>query len=419
MRWPHPPRRTTIIIIVVIGIIVFAYKKIHKLESRFQYTLPFQISKGRPDQSDSRAALHCPSEVEHLRRHDYGLTREIMYQKRCIRPSIDENIDRTAVSELADSLVGEGRLLQLDGTCDGWEAPQCEEVAITVPPAYPKQKYSHLFFGVATSYDRLNVSMSQFEIWLANSGAQLLAIVTDAEDRHGEFSSLSLQFREHGIELIMVKPWDKSLGPNEQHFTVLRDLLWHSTPETKWVGIIDDDTFFPSLYPLSQTLEKYDHTKNAYLGALSENFDQVKHHGFMAFGGAGIFLSMPLVRKLEPHIEQCLNEYGVPQGDGLLKYCIYSKTKAKLSMIPGLHQLDMNGDMGGFYESRGLPLSLHHWKSWHKAPVDMMGKVLEFCGGCFLQRFRFGSDTVLTNGYSIAMYQGGTGNLDFDRIEGT
>lgn len=217
----------------------------------------------------------------------------------------------------------------------------------------------------------------------------------------------------------MIRPWNMILGANEQHFIIIRDLVWLSTTETKWIAIIDDDTYFPTLYPLALALDKHDANAPTYLGALSENFDQVKNHGFMAFGGAGAFLSIPLARKLESYVDQCLKEDTLDQGDGLLKNCIYRKTKTKLSIMPGLHQLDMKGDLSGFYESGVFPTSLHHWKSWHDAPVDKMGMIGEMCGGCFLQRFKFGSDTVLTNGYSIASYSNGTASIDLSQTEAT
>lgn len=38
---------------------------------------------------------------------------------------------------------------------------------------------------------------------------------------------------------------------------------------------------------------------------------------------------------------------------------------------------------------------------------------------CFLQRWRFGGDTVFSNGYSIAKYRSGVESLDLDKMEHT
>ena len=78
------------------------------------------------------------------------------------------------------------------------------------------------------------------------------------------------------------------------------------------------------------------------------------------------------------------------------------------------------GDRSGVFESGRQILSLHHWKEgyWSENgagldairhsrwfPMDTMSLVSSLCGDtCFLQRFQFGNDTLLTNGYSIAVY---------------
>ncbi|KAL8703753.1 MAG: hypothetical protein Q9225_008111, partial [Loekoesia sp. 1 TL-2023] len=87
---------------------------------------------------------------------------------------------------------------------------------------------------------------------------------------------------------------------------------------------------------------------------------------------------------------------------------------------PALHQMDIFGDLSGVYESGRLPLSLHHWKGGDY-PVDLMSLVSDICGDCFLQRWQFGKDTVLTNGFSIARYPEGeyANGLDFSKAEMT
>ncbi|KAH7012282.1 uncharacterized protein B0I36DRAFT_389729 [Microdochium trichocladiopsis] len=48
-----------------------------------------------------------------------------------------------------------------------------------------------------------------------------------------------------------------------------------------------------------------------------------------------------------------------------------------------------------------------------------MAQATNFCGNCFLQRFIFGNDTVLSNGYSITVYPKGVDSLDLNKIERT
>lgn len=117
--------------------------------------------------------------------------------------------------------------------------------------------------------------------------------------------------------------------------------------DTHWLGILDDDTFLPAIEPLSAALAAHDHTKPAYLGDLSESFAATRF-GMAAFGGAGIFLSVPLAEELEPHLGNCLSGRG---GDMQLMECIHDHTHARLERVTGLMQQDMKGNLDGFFES--------------------------------------------------------------------
>jgi hypothetical protein len=133
-------------------------------------------------------------------------------------------------------------------------------------------------------------------------------------------------------------------------------------------------------------------------------------YGDMAFGGAGVFLSRPLAETVAGMVEECLDTASITSGDGILRDCVgrisqQSSRKIPLTYLHGLYQLDIHNDASGFFEADPQPLlSVHHWKSWFRDPIDQMAAVTRWCGSCFLQRWRFGGDTVLTNGYSIAVY---------------
>ncbi|CAI6099590.1 hypothetical protein V2G26_015760 [Clonostachys chloroleuca] len=362
-------------------------------------------------------AKECPLESSYLRRHENSLTREIVYHSHCIRLSDTELAQRNVVADINAPLLERGRIIDRQGSCEEWKPTRCDTIDLKVPRPFPTQKYPQLLFGLATSYDRLLDSLSQLTHWLSGTGARLVVIIIDADNHASELGRLLHLFRSHDIDLVVAPPWaDGSLGANEQHFTILRDMLNHLTPATKWLGVIDDDTFFPSLYPLAALLADRDHTKPAYLGALSESLDALQRHGMMAYGGAGAFLTISLAEQIEPKIESCLKSSPSPQGDALLKNCIANQTTTELELLPGLNQLDIMGDPSGFYESGRYPVSLHHWKSWHHNPVDLMAKTTELCGSCMMQRWRFGSDTVLSNGYSIVQYKEG---IDLEELEHT
>ncbi|KAM7192462.1 putative glycosyltransferase [Rhypophila sp. PSN 637] len=380
----------------------------------------------------------CTPEMDFLRRQELGLTETIRYTRRCIRPIRSDKVDRNVLTNISTPLVNTATMATINLTsCARTEIPPCKEevLELHVPNPYPERKYPHLLFGVASSYARMESSIDAFATWLSGTDAQLYVIIQDA-DKHF-LSDLEQLYRDSGIEATFSA---KNEPPTIEHlhFLLVRSLLAFSTPDvTTWMGIIDDDTFLPHLYPLqTRILSKFNPQKAHWIGALSDDFNAISLWGFMAFGGAGVFLSLPLAKEIEPHIETCIKRARIQSGDGILKECVYAYTRTKLSIVKGLYQHDIRGDVSGFYEGGlDVPVSLHHWRSWYREE-GLPGGVLvgkEVCGGCWLQRFKFGgiqggvNDMLFVNGYSISEYfpgtwkagPGGLDKIDLGRIEGT
>ena len=372
-----------------------------------------------PSERPPLAPGECIPEVEFLRRAELGLSDNIVYSRRCIRPIGTDKVDRDVVANISRPLINHKTTINLT-SCSHVEFVACDHLPLDVPFAYPEEQYDHFVFGVSTTYKRLSDSLPAFAHWLTGTKATLVAVIVDAE-KDGEAKNLTAleELYAQSDVILSTAKGNASLTTDQNHFTMLKDILDATTPNTKWIGVLDDDTFFPSLYPLNQALKTYDHTKSLWLGALSEDFGSVRSWGFMAFGGAGIFLTMSLARQLEPYIHQCIAEARLPTGDAILRDCVYDHSTTKLTLVPGLFQHDMHGDVSGFYESGVRPLSLHHWKSWYKEPVDKMAAVTGICGDCFLQRWQFGEDTLFANGYSISLYRNGVESVDLSRMEGS
>ncbi|RYP75779.1 hypothetical protein DL770_007346 [Monosporascus sp. CRB-9-2] len=274
---------------------------------------------------------------------------------------------------------------------------------------------------MATTFNRLRESLAHIAHWCSGRGTKIIVIIVDWDDRYREISSLLEEFHRQDIEATFFKPLNESHTTSQSHFMVLTQMVRESGRETKWFGLLDDDTFFPHLKPLSDALAKLDHTREMYVGGLAEDFGSIRNFGLMAYGGAGAYLSAPLARKLGD-LEQatkCIHETPPDFGDVIIRDCIYHHSKTKLTWLPGLYQHDLTGDLSGFFESGVEPLNLHHWNSWYKEPVTKMAATTKFCGGCFLQRWRFGKDTVFSNGYSIVKYRHGLENLDLNKMEHT
>lgn len=434
---------------------------------------------------DYSTAPQCIPELEHLKK--LGLTSNIKFTRRCIKPVFstaapqsspaDPNaggVDRDVVANMTQPLLANPpvdiNLLSCDGIADDYIP--CEPFKLAVPDPYPERvgQYDHLLFAIATSSERLKIAKPHFAHWMAKSGSPLIALLTDRpneesgqtqEDLEAEQSTtwpaLIDDFAAAGIQLLLVRPHDPAHSVPQSHMMVIRDMLAHvqarrmasseyadsggldlAHNDTAWLGILDDDTFLPAIEPLAAALGQHDHTRPAYLGDLSESFAATRF-GMAAFGGAGIFLSVPLAEELEPHLVDCLSGRG---GDMQLMECVHDHTHTRLERVKGLQQQDMHGNMDGFFESGWRFLTLHHWKSWYTAPVLDMARVALVCGGCFLQRWRFpdfgsssqnrtevgawesgdGTDgskaeVVFTNGYSIVRYPNGAPELN--RMEGT
>lgn len=433
---------------------------------------------------DYSATPQCIPELEHLKK--LGLTSNIKFTRRCIKPVFstaapqsspaDPNaggVDRDVVANITQPLIKSSsidvNLLSCDSIADDYIP--CEPFKLAVPDPYPERvgQYDHLLFAIATSSERLKIAKPHFAHWMAKSGSPLIALLTDRPNEESGQTQEDLEleqattwpaliddFAKAGIQLLLVRPHDPTHSVPQSHLMVILDMLAHvrarrmaasehadegadlAHNDTYWLGILDDDTFLPAIEPLAAALAAYDHTKPAYLGDLSESFAATRF-GMAAFGGAGIFISVPLAEELEPYLSDCLSGRG---GDMQLMECVHDHTHTRLERVKGLQQQDMKGELDGFFESGWRFLTLHHWKSWYSAPVLDMARVALVCGGCFLQRWRFPdfgmssknrtdagawdsgdgmdaskAEVVFTNGYSIVRYPNGAPELNL--MEGT
>lgn len=253
--------------------------------------------------------------------------------------------------------------------------------------------------------------------WLPHTNARLYAMVIEGTDENGdipandrEMAELEKEFQDQGMKVTIIHPLSKNDRFEQRYFSLVQIMYRARDANTEWVITIDDDTFFPSLHNLEQMLLRYDSSQPHYIGSLSEDWWAVKEYGLMAFGGASIILSTPLAQIIDEHNNECKEHPRKTAGDVTIMDCVYRFTQVKLDNIPALHQVDLHGDLSGFYESGREYLSLHHWKgsfSDYKVEIEKMHLVADICSDCFLQRWQFSDDLVLTNGFSIVKYPEG------------
>lgn len=277
------------------------------------------------------------------------------------------------------------------------------------------EETSRILFGLATTADRLDHLLPSLLYSYGNTKASLLVLVPESDD------DLALQqtyFRNRGLD-VTLKP--SPLEFTARYFGMVQAFAEHirtERPQTTWVGFMDDDTFFPSLSTIANELKLFDATKKHYIGSLSEASWQVDTFGHIAFGGAGVFVSKPLLDVLETYYDEC-QSWGEQPGDQKLGQCIQRFGEVALTIWPSLYQMDMKGEVDGMYESGRKIESLHHWNSWYTQDVVKMCTVAAAAGRrSVLRRWVFDqkeivnpstgrsvrSFWVLTNGYSLVRY---------------
>ena len=367
----------------------------------------------------------CSLEIDWLRRADRPST--FNYARREIIVKSNPDVTRSLITKVDEKLFGRTQEIDLsENSVTKWK--HCQDPLILEVPAIPSEPAdaSHIIFGISTTMKRLEDTIPALMRWIPKTQAKLVVIVIEDDERRAndkEMEALQKHMRDLGIEATLVHPMSDEYNFSEKYFSLVKEMYKHKNEKTKWVSLIDDDTFFPSMPALISMLDSYDATKEYYLGAISEDWWSTSIYGIMGFGGAGIFLSLPLAAILDKLHDSCLKRSRTTAGDIRVKECIIWNTDNKLVSIRDLHQMDLGGDLSGFFESGRLPLSLHHWKGdkWEGMPIPLpeMHRIADICGECFLQRWQFGNDMILTNAISIATYPKHGVDFDTDKLEMT
>ena len=380
----------------------------------------------------------CPDKLDWLA--DLNLTYPIRYAHRDIVVNPTPGLERASITKLDASLFPKFQTIDLSGDVQV-SLQHCEKPYLLHVPALVKDSgdASHIIFGISTTLKRLDASVTSLLRWLPHTNAKLFVIVIESEqivESEGvervdavaadsqQKAELQARMRSLGMDVTLVEPLDLQDSFSIKYFSVIEVMYNNRNNKTKWISLLDDDTFFPSIPALVTMLAKYDPTQEYYIGALSEIWWAVAHYGMMGFGGAGIFLSVPLAEIMNNNYRNCIEASQTTAGDIRIMECIYLLTETKLTYERGLHQVDVHADLSGVLESGRMPLSLHHWKaggaSLNGYNLPMMHLVADVCGDCFLQRWQFGSEMVLTNGYSLALYpKGELKGMDMERMEET
>jgi hypothetical protein len=293
------------------------------------------------------------------------------------------------------------------------ESPEILELEIPRPL---KVDMSICSFGISTKIPRLRDTIPQITHWLPYSGCQLHVIAPP----HDDDLPLEREIRALGVDFTIttvIAPFAKA------YFSMLKKLYESRTQATKWLAMFDDDTFIPSLPYLVQHFNKfYNPEDGRMIAAMSDDIGQIHAFGLLPFGGGGIFVSVPLAKRLteEKVWESCMNS-SKNQGDQIVNDCLNEFSTVGPTFDMELHQMDITGDPSGYFESGRRLLTIHHWKSWFSVNIPMVANVSKACGDeCILQSYQLDDNTVLNNWYSINEYPSGIeGKVELGKVEKT
>ena len=382
--------------------------------------------------------MNCDIDLEHLGeiKERYNLEPKFQYMKRYVRFTRNDKLERKSMTKLDQNLLpAKFKTVELGQHYGKQSCPEPLDIQVPKSGLPRTVDASEFLFGVSTTYKRFmdpeTTPINEWIFWLTDSrghtnGGKLLLMLLDANDE--ELQEVANLLGDVGID-VDVYHSDSSLEMAVRYLQLVPTLYSHPDAKSKkWLVTCDDDTFFPSMHGLIEKINSYDHTRQMYIGTLSEDVGAIDRHGSQAFGGAGVFLSLPMAETISLLYDQCTSEEKIiesnsgwgPQGDILLRKCIYENTETRLTTVWDLWQLDFFGDPSGFYEWGIKPLSLHHYRGggWHSAKPGQFTKIAHTCGeDCILQRFQTKDDFVIS-GFSVAHYPQGI-DWDYAQQEGT
>ncbi|CZT53364.1 uncharacterized protein RSE6_14867 [Rhynchosporium secalis] len=358
-------------------------------------------------------------DLSHIAQHVGSPTFE--YARRVIRTHCTPIGEaRPSLTHKDEPLLAKFQLLNKDNLTQ-ISLPSLPELKLNVPLSHQIDS-SILSFGISTKLTRLHYALPQLQHWLANSNAQLhVSIPIDAtlspsdaiEEAESQFQSLNINLNIHTSPF----PFAKS------YFNLIRTLYETRTPSTKWLILIDDDTFIPSLpYLMHHLTTQYDSSTELLIAALSDSLTQIRELGLIPFGGGGIFISVPLAASLlVPEIWDACVALPNDQGDQIVNECLNAHSHVRPTFDNGLQQMDIRGDASGYFESGRRMLTVHHWRTWYEVNVPLASNVSRACGfECVFQRWVFNDDFVLSNGFSVAEYTEGFDEVvDLEKVEKT
>ncbi|TKA54472.1 hypothetical protein B0A53_03165 [Rhodotorula sp. CCFEE 5036] len=202
-----------------------------------------------------------------------------------------------------------------------------------------------------------------------------------------------------------------------------------------WFVFGDDDTWYSDVTMLREFLARHNPADEHFFGTFSETRQNYEYFGPIAFGGGGIIISRALLEKMQARVDECAVRFrDVIGGDGMISNCAALCRDYPLSKIveevPGLRQMDIQGDATGYLTDGSAPfLSLHHWTSWLQLmpgvpgleAISLLSSAASVLGGPnFLRRWVFDGGLITWSaGYAVTIHRSALTAEELRQIEWT
>ncbi|GAA5962418.1 hypothetical protein JCM21900_003779 [Sporobolomyces salmonicolor] len=288
-----------------------------------------------------------------------------------------------------------------------------------------------LLFGLVTTVERAKYMSQLWELWMlprwpADEGTPSCLILLSSDEKPSAIRELTHILEERGLPCgVRTSSYERYEVRVLNMVRSMRDYAEEIGKPIDWFIFNDDDTFWLDIRTLRRLLSKYDPSEKWLVGATTESQNQLESHGRMAFGGAGILASAPLLSAMYQIWGECYDRYkNAFGGDEMLTRCgALAKGVTKQTVTTeekGLHQFDVPGDATGMLQS-GIPIvNLHHFMdgSWvhlfgygtyrtDMQQILLIRDAAAFLGGDnMFKRYVFGNGKWLfVNGFSITLFE--------------
>lgn len=259
-----------------------------RYHSHDEALLGVAVADGPCEASQPVNLSSCPQQLEWLEELDgvEDLRWPLKYTRRDIVVRSKPWTEHQSLLKAPDALLP--TFQQLDSPYDQiLQSTHCLPPLTLDVPVTSKPDASHLLFGGASNLARIEDSISSYERWLAYTGARMIISVVGPDDSMPDpahMKDLQTRMRNQGMAVTLVPPLRRKDSFIQRYFSLVKTMYESVDEKTKWLGLVDDDTFMVSMNALVQMLSRHNPEEQLYLGALSEEWWAVAAYGLVGMG---------------------------------------------------------------------------------------------------------------------------------------